>query len=130
MNCKALLLYAQGELAPVQAREFKNHLQTCKKCQHELAFLNQVSGALIPPAAPSKTVEALLAKTTRKQPFWSRTKTIWAGVMAAVLVGLVFLPYPDKQPTLNNEVLAYLSENLDADYQTFASDLAEFENEF
>lgn len=130
MNCKDLLLYAQGELDNTAQRDFEEHLKTCARCQAELAFVRRTGQALIPPSAPAVLVDKLFAKTTRKQSFFARYKTLWVGFAAAAIVGLLLMPRPDKINMINAEVLAYLSENLDADYQTFASDLAEFENEF
>lgn len=130
MNCENLLFYVQGELDESALRAFEAHLKTCARCQKDLLFVRRADQALAAPAAPGALVDKLFAKTTRKQSFWVRYKTVWLGFVAAAVVGVLFIPHPDKTPTLNAEVLAYLSENLDADYQTFASDLAEFENEF
>lgn len=133
-ECEQILLYAQGELAGEEKTRFERHLDECPRCRKELAFLNRVSVALVPPAAPQSAVEHIFAKTTRKKSFFAGFN--WKPALAgAAMLGLgifIFLAdlQPDKTAFDAREVIAYMSENLDAEYLSFADDLAALESEF
>lgn len=132
--CEQLLLYAQGGLEGADKTAFETHLAACRSCQKELAFLKRVDAALVPPAAPQSAVERIFAKTTRKKPFFAglRWKPALAGAAMLGLGIFIFLAglQPDKTAFDAREVIAYMSENLDAEYLSFADDLAALESEF
>lgn len=131
--CEKAVLYAAGELPADEKAAFETHLNTCASCRAEVALLNKTQEALNPPAAPGAVVENLFAKTTRKKaPFWAVWKTALAGT-AVLGVGIVFLLaalHPDRSAFDATEVVAYMSEHLDEDYQNFSSDLELFEEDF
>lgn len=133
-ECEQILLYAQGELEEEDNKAFETHLAVCKTCQKELAFLKRVDAALVPPAAPQSAVETIFAKTTRKKSFFAglRWKPALAGTALLGLGIFIFLAglQPDKTAFDAREVIAYMSENLDAEYLSFADDLAALESEF
>ncbi|MBO4675123.1 MAG: zf-HC2 domain-containing protein [Elusimicrobiaceae bacterium] len=129
MKCEQVILYANGELTGDEKIAFEAHLQTCGQCRAELQFLQKADEALVAKAVPEKVVDSLFAKTTRKKKWFSGWKPIVAGVCAVGLIGIMVFPRPDKD-TLHTEVSAYMSENLDADYQAFENDLSMFEQQF
>ena len=130
--CNQVLLYAQQELVGAEKAAFEAHLPACAACRAELAFLQRAEEALIPPAAPAAVVEHLFAKTSRKKSFFA----VWKpALVSTALLGVgitLFLGglHPDKTAFDANEVIAYMSENLDEDYRLFAEDLSVFEEEF
>lgn len=132
--CEQILLYAQGELSGQEKTRFEEHLDSCAACRKELAFIKRMDEALIPPAAPQSAVEGLFAKTTRKKTFFAGLR--WKPAMAgAAMLGLgifIFLAglHPDKAAFDAREVIAYMSENLDEEYLSFADDLTALEEEF
>ena len=130
--CENLMLYAQGELEGAEKARFEEHLEKCPSCQKELAFLTQMDEALSAPAAPAGVVEELFSKTTRKKSFLAGWKPVFASTaLLGVALFLTFIGLqPDKAAFDASEVIAYMSENLDAEYQSFAEDLAAFEEEF
>nr|QGT50707.1 hypothetical protein Elusimicrob1349_1770 [uncultured Elusimicrobia bacterium] len=133
-GCEQILLYAQGELAGAEKAAFETHLASCPSCQKELLFLRRMDEALVPPAAPQSVVEGIFAKTTRKKSFFAGVS--WKPALAgAAMLGLgifVFLAglQPDKTAFDAREVIAYMSENLDAEYLSFAEDLSAWEEDF
>lgn len=133
-ECEQILLYAQGELAGEEKTRFERHLDECPRCRKELVFLNRVSVALVPPAAPAGAVESVLAKTARKKTFFAglRWKPALAGTAVLGLGIFIFLAglHPDKAAFDAREVIAYMSENLDDEYLAFADDLTALEEEF
>ena len=130
--CEQAALYFYGELAELQASAFKAHLEGCPTCQKELAFLEKTQAALVPPAAPQDVVKRVLRKA-RPMPFWRR---IYKPVLAAAIIAsfgiLVFTDSVNMQSSTeeNQGWLAYVSEELDSDYQDFLSEFEAFEAEF
>lgn len=131
-QCDNVTLYFYDELDAREREAFKAHLDGCPRCRRELAFLNETRQALQAPAAPQAVVEGLFAKTTRKKSVFTWLKPALAS--AAVLGLGVFIlmagmeanrPAYDRQ-----EVLAYLTNHVEADYQAFEEALSELENEF
>ncbi len=129
MKCEQVILYANGELDETERTAFETHLKDCVQCQRELQFLRKAEEALAVQAVPEKVVDSLFAKTTRKKKWFSGWKPIVAGICAVGLIGIMVVPRSDKD-TLHAEVVAYMSEDLDADYQSFESDLIMFEQQF
>ncbi len=129
MKCEQVILYANGELTGDEKIAFEAHLQTCGQCRAELQFLQKADEALIAKAVPEKVVDSLFAQTTRKKKWFSGWKPIVAGVCAVGLIGIMVFPRPDGS-TQQREVTGYMSEYLDADYQSFANDLDVFEMYF
>ena len=129
MKCEQVILYANGELTGDEKIAFEAHLQTCGQCRAELQFLQKADESLIAKAVPEKVVDSLFAQTTRKKKWFSGWKPIVAGICAVGLIGIMVVPRSDKD-TLHAEVVAYMSEDLDADYQSFESDLIMFEQQF
>jgi len=130
MKCENIFLYVNGELDASESAAFKEHLQKCPACRRQLQFLEQADAALAAKAAPEEVVNRLFAKTTRRKHFLTGWKPVLAGVLAASVLGFLFLPSSDNDAAIRSEVLAYMQYNLDEDYQNFASDLALFESEF
>lgn len=129
MNCEQVLLYASGEIPAEEKQAFEAHLRACPACQEELALWKRVE-TMTPPAAPARAVDKLFAQTTRRpHGFLSGWKAVLAGVAACGLIGLYVMPRSTSVNT-EREVMTYLSENMDADYQNFGKDLALFEQEF
>lgn len=129
MKCEQVILYANGELEGTEKTAFEAHLKTCEACQQELKFLEATQNALTAKAAPEKVINSLFAKTSRKKKWFAGWKPVVAGICAVGLIGIMVFPRPDKD-ALDREMIAYMSENLDADYQTFESDLDLFEMYF
>lgn len=129
MKCEQVILYANGELEGTEKTAFEAHLKTCEACQQELKFLEATQNALTAKAAPEKVINDLFAKTSRKKKWFAGWKPVVAGICAVGLIGIMVFPRPDKD-TLDREMIVYMSENLDADYQTFESDLDLFEMYF
>lgn len=131
-TCELAPLYFYGELEQQQAKQFRAHLQECAVCQREIAFLHQIQAALLPPAAPVGLVEKVLQQR-KALPFWQR---IYKPVLATVLiVGLgvwAFMGQEHVQNTADTgeNWLAYVSEDIDADYDNFLADFEVFEAEF
>lgn len=133
-ECDQLLLYAKGELAGPEQDRFAMHLASCRACREELSFLRKTEAALTPSSAPQSAVDKLFAKTSRKPSFFAglRWKPALAGAAVLGLGMLIFWAglQPDKAAFDAREVIAYMSENLDAEYQSFADDLSALESEF
>lgn len=133
-GCEEVFLYAQGELAGADKTRFEQHLSGCAACQRELAFFKRMDEALVPPAAPQSVVDGVFAKTTRKKTFFAGLR--WKPALAATaLLGLGMCMFvaglqPDKTAFDAREVIAYMSENLDAEYLSFAEDLSALEADF
>lgn len=129
MKCEQVILYANGELEGTEKTAFEAHLKTCEACQQELKFLEATQSTLTAKTAPETVINDLFAKTSRKKKWFAGWKPVVAGICAVGLIGIMVFPRPDKE-TLDREVIVYMSENLDADYQTFKSDLDLFEMYF
>lgn len=130
MKCEQVILYANGELEGTEKAAFETHLKECEACQRELKFLEATQNALTAKAAPEKVIDSLFAKTSRKKKWFAGWKPVVAGICAVGLIGIMVFPRPDKDTAIRTEVFAYMSENLDDDYQTFESDLAILEQYF
>ena len=130
MKCEQVILYANGELEGAEKAAFEAHLKTCEACQRELKFLEATQNALSAKAAPQKVIDGLFAKTSRKKKWFAGWKPVVAGICAVGLIGIMVFPRPDKDSTIRAEVVAYMSESLDDDYQSFESDLAILEQYF
>ena len=136
MKCdeEKLLLYAADELDAAGKEEVRAHLNNCPKCQASLRFITASQEALTAPAAPAALVDAVFAKTTRrKKAYWFLGwKPLLTGA-AALGIGLLCLAtlHPtDKNWLSGEDFIAYMSENLDEEYQSFSNDLALFEEDF
>ena len=131
-ECQNILLYVSGELPTQQQTAFAAHLAACKTCQQQVAFLQKTQEALEAPSAPAQVVEHLFAKTSRRRSAWSHWKEIVAtSVLAGVCMWgfIVGLPF-EKTAFDRTEVIAYMTENMDEDYLSFASDLDLMEEDF
>lgn len=134
--CDKLMLYAQGELPEEDRAAFRRHVQQCAHCRAGLKFLQLEQEALLAPAAPAALVEAVFAKTTRRGgaiSWQAKLKPLWSGLFIAVLaVGLFTGGWMlEHRPGYDSqEIIAYMANNLDEEYQTFASDLAQLEADF
>jgi len=130
--CEQILLYVSNELAPQQQEQMAEHVRTCLHCQQQMALLRAVETAAVPPAAPASVVEALLAKTTRKKSFFARWKTVLVTACTVLVVAVMGLAeLHNKEAAQQDEAMyAYVSENLDEEYTSFAEDLEEFEAYF
>ena len=130
--CEQAPLYVYGELNEEQATAFKAHLENCPMCQREIALMQQTQAALISPAAPQAVVESVLRKP-KVLPFWRR---VYKPVLAAVLVvglgvwGFMGRATLQNEGNANDGWLAYVSEDIDADYYDFLTDFEAFEAEF
>ena len=130
--CEQAPLYFYGELDKEQAAAFKAHLTDCPACQREIAFMQQTQAALVSPAAPQAVVESVLRKP-QELPFWRR---VYKPVLAAALVVCLGVWGFMGRATLQNDMdvnegwLAYVSEDIDADYYDFLTDFEAFEAEF
>lgn len=131
-ECNNLLLYVSGELPQEKKTAFAAHLATCEMCRKQLAFLEKTQSALEAPAAPAQVVEDLFAKTSRKRSVWSHWKEIVAtGVLAGACMWGFIVGFPFEKTAFDKaEVIAYMTENMDEDYFSFASDLDLMEEEF
>ena len=128
--CEQVLLYAQGELNPAEKTAFETHLKTCAACQNELGFLSKLDAVLTAPAAPQQVVDKLLARTTRKKPFWVRFKWELAGLTAAVCGAVVWTFLPARQAFNAHELVAYMNTSAEDEYTSFAQELNDMENYF
>ena len=134
--CDKVMLYAYGELPEEERVSFRRHLAQCAQCRAELKFVQAQQAALLAPAAPAELVDAVFAKTTRRSPaksWLAGLKPLWSGVFVAVLaVGLFTGGWiMEHRPGYDSqEVIAYMANNLDEEYQIFASDLAQQEADF
>lgn len=128
--CQEVLLYAQGELSGADKQAFEAHLKTCASCQAELAFLEGLDSALTAPAAPQRAVDALFAKTTRKQPLWARFKVAWtAAAVSAVCAGIFALSLYAPHRTFDaQELVAYMNNSVEDEYSVFAAELTDMED--
>lgn len=130
--CEKALLYFYEELPAEERGAFKEHLAACAGCRARLELLRQTQEALQAPAAPQAVVDGLFAKTTRKKSWGFTFKQVFASLaLAAAGVVLVLCSgVPGRAVYDRQEVLAYLTANLDEDYTAFASELDELENDF
>ena len=131
--CEQAPLYFYGELEEKQAADFRAHLDTCKMCQREIAFLKQTQAALVPPAAPVAIVEKVLRKA-KPLPWWKRVckPALAAGLICGLCVWS-FLGAPSSVQNSsddNIDWIAYVSAEDDEEYNNFITDFAAFEEEF
>ena len=130
--CKEVALYFYGEMDAKQRAAFKAHLDTCPACRKELAFLEQTQAALVPPAAPEQVVQAVLRKPEPIS-FWRRcSKPVWA---FSLIVCLCVGGFVGRAVLQNNTEdtpawLTYVSDDLDAEYDSFLTDFEVFEKDF
>lgn len=130
-ECENVSLYFYGEMEPVRTADFEKHLHTCPHCQKDLAFLRQMQGALVPPAAPQAAVQSVLEH--RKVGWWGRMwRPAAAAGLAAVLAVVFFASGPRMQDMNAQEadLLAYVSAELDEEYNNFALEFEAFEEAF
>jgi len=135
MNCnEQVLLYTAGELNAQQKQVFETHLKTCEKCQAALRFATQVQENLTAPAAPANLVDRVFAKTSRrKKAYWLwgwKPLLTGAAMLGMGLLSFNLLTRTDKSTLGGDDIVAYMSENLDEDYQAFENDLDLFEGYF
>ena len=128
--CEQVALYFYGELAEAQALAFKEHLANCSTCQREMAFLKQMQAALVPPAAPAALVDKVLRKA-KPLPWWRRVykPAVVAVLMCGVGLGVFFGGYFNKTDA-DTDWLAYVSTDIDAEYNDFVVDFEAFETDF
>ena len=129
--CEQAALYFYGELDEKQAAAFREHLDGCAACKRELDFIKQTQEALVPPAAPAAVVERVLRKA-KPLPWWQRVyKPAFAAVLMCGLGLGVFFGLQHHAPVeTDNDWMAYVSQDLDEDYQSFLSDFEAFEADF
>lgn len=132
-TCEKAVLYAAGELTADEKTAFETHLKTCASCRAEVALLNKTQEALIPPRRSRCGGGGVVCQNNpQKISFWAVWKTVLAGT-AVLGVGIFFLLatlHPDRAAFDTTEIVAYMSEHLDEDYQNFSSDLELFEEDF
>ena len=76
-------------------------------------------------------MDAVFAKTTRKQPLWIRWKKVLVGGMAALFIAAGVYGFHQRTTPFNQaELVTYMSESNQDDYYTFSSELDLFEQEF
>ena len=127
--CEDVLLYAQGDLSAAQKMAFETHLETCPACQAELKFLAKLDESLTPPAAPQRVVDQLFARTTRKKSMWARLKWAWTACALAACAGVFLMMFsPVRQAFDAQELVAYMSENVEDEYSIFAAELTDMED--
>lgn len=130
--CEQAALYFYGELDPAQAAQFKAHLPSCPACQKELAFLEKMQAALVPPAAPQAVVERVLQRP-QVVSFWRRWyKPVLTGALLLSLAvgGFIGRISWQNSSEYTPQWLAYVSDDLDEEYNNFLTDFETFENEF
>lgn len=91
--------YALDALEPDEAREYEEHLATCKECQAQLGRLGGAAGALAfaveSPAPPAELRGRILAAAVAERenvvplrPRWTRTAKAAVAVAAVAAIGL------------------------------------------
>lgn len=131
MKCKEWLNFEESDKNAKQQAQWKEHLKTCASCREQQELNQAISQALVPPAAPVHLVDAVLAKTTRKQPVWVRWKKVLVGSMAALFIAAGMYGISQRTTPFDQaELVAYMSQTNQDEYYTFASDLDLFEQEF
>ena len=128
MKCKQAILFKQGRL---DERAWKSHAATCVECGKLQAMHEAIAAALVPPAAPAELVDKIFAKTTRRKSWLVRWRAALAGGVAVIAVAVGFV-YNLSQPKAFEapELVAYMQQIGQGEYQTFLSDLTTFEQEF
>lgn len=134
-ECENVTLYFYGELEQAQTDAFKAHLKQCPRCRQELELLAQTQEALIPPAAPQSVVERVLAPAQAKPIIGYLRRILRPALTAVLLIGVgvyMFVAGPKPEQWLDDgrELVAYISEEADAEYNQFVTDFEAFENEF
>lgn len=131
-ECENLALYVYGEMQPQQAAAFKEHLQHCPACRREMAFMQQMQAALVPPAAPQALTEKVLAQARPAHRWVWLLKPALALVLLFGLGGLFWHMGPGTQPMndFNDDFMAYISAEADEEYNDFVLDFEAFEEEF
>jgi anti-sigma-K factor RskA len=92
--------YALGALEPLEAEEFRRHLETCMVCRDELAAFQQVADALpmaapqhpVPPALRRRVLDqvrseasATPTRSTDRSRWWSSRPAFAGGLVAAAV---------------------------------------------
>jgi len=129
--CEQVPLYFYGELEEKQAANFRIHVVNCPACRKELAFLEQMQAALVPPAAPMEVVEKVLQQA-KPLPWW---RQFYKPVTALLVCGLCvwsFLGGPTAQNAEEDDIdlVAYISAEADTQYNQFLADFTAFEEDF
>ena len=130
-ECENISLYFYGEMEPARAADFEKHLHTCPHCQKDLDFLRQMQGALVPPAVPQSAVQAVLEH--KAAGWWRR---MWRPALVtgfAVVMAVVFFasgPHMQNMNAQEADLLAYVSVEADAEYNSFATEFEAFEEAF
>lgn len=134
-ECEKAALYFYGEMTRQEAVAFKAHAAACPRCREELDFLERMQEALVPPAAPAKAVENVLAQAVPAHipaRRWRWLKPVFASLLLAV-AGVWYLasgPDATSAEESGQNWLAYVSAESDLEYTDFAAELEEFENQF
>ncbi len=128
MKCNKLTLLEQGKL---EYTSWVSHAKTCPTCREMLRTQEAVCTALTAPAAPAELVDKVFAKTTRKRSWLTRWRAALASGVAVLLVavGAVYHVYK-PQPFNATDLVAYMHQDTQDEYDTFLSDLDIFEQEF
>ncbi len=134
-ECENVTLYFYGELDQTQSAVFKAHLTRCPRCRRELELLAKTQEALFPPAAPQSVVERALLPAQAAQNtgyLWSVLRPALAAVLLVGAGVYVFIsgPKPEQWADDGRELVAYISEEADAEYNRFAADFEAFEDAF
>ncbi len=131
MTCKEWIKFEEGDKTPQQQAQWQTHAKTCAYCREQQALSQAIGQALVPAAAPAHLVDAVLAKTTRKQPLWIRWRKVLVGSMAALFIAAGVYGISQRTTPFNRaELVTYMSESNQDDYYVFTSDLDLFEQEF
>ncbi len=128
MKCDKLTLLEQGKL---EYTAWTQHANTCPVCREMLRTQEAISAALTAPAAPAELVEKVFAKTTRKRSWLVRWRAVLASGAAILLVAVGAVYHlREPQPFNATDLVAYMHQNTQDEYDTFLSDLDIFEQEF
>lgn len=125
--CEQILLYASNELPPKEHAQMAEHVRDCAVCRQQLAVWRGAERAAVPAAAPAEMIERLFAKTTRKKSFFARWKMAVAATCAVLALAVCLVEMQVKHEQNEEAIYAYVSENLEDEYTSFADDLDEFE---
>jgi hypothetical protein len=82
-TCDKLPLYLYNEMNNKEIANFQKHMLNCRKCRQSAQIINKIRDIKVLHSAPPHVIEALFAKTSRKNSFWNLHKTLKAGTIAA-----------------------------------------------
>lgn len=131
-ECEKILQYVQHELSPQEDAAMRTHIQTCPSCQSEIAFLNKMDEALQPKGAPADLIDRVFAQTTRKERRFFSWKKILAATVMVLVAGVVLLDvhHTSSVGFDEQELVAYVQDYMDEQYQWLEDDLSAMEEDF